>query len=99
MLHSIAKLAVTLNVDSVANHVVERFYSNRRIGSPRFSRRFQILGYHKVSPDLHPFFEPLHPQTFEKQMQFLSRYYNVLSLQELIARAGRSEVPEKAVAI
>ena len=89
MLHSIAKVAVTLNVDSVTNRFVERL----------FSRRFQILGYHKVSPDAHPFFEPLHPDIFEQQMQFLKSCYTVMSLTELVARAARRDVPERAVAI
>jgi peptidoglycan/xylan/chitin deacetylase (PgdA/CDA1 family) len=94
-----ARVAVTLNVDNVTNSVVERLYSNNRSASPHFSRRFQILGYHKVSPDAHPFFEPVHPDSFEQHMMFLSRCYRVMSLQELVARSVRGEVPERAVAI
>jgi peptidoglycan/xylan/chitin deacetylase (PgdA/CDA1 family) len=88
VLHSIAKVAVSLNLDAAANTVVERF-----------SRRFQILGYHKISKDPHPFFEPVHPEIFEKHMQFLKSCYNVIHLQELVARAKRGDVPERAVAI
>ena len=88
MLHSIAKVAVTLNVDSVTNILMERLYSNKRRASPHFSKRFQILGYHKVSADTHPFFEPVHPDLFEQQMQFLKACYRVMSLQELVSRAG-----------
>jgi peptidoglycan/xylan/chitin deacetylase (PgdA/CDA1 family) len=99
MLQSIAKLAVKLNVDTATNRVVERLYSNKRSASPHFSRRFQILGYHKVSPDAHPFFAPLHPEAFEQQMYFLSTCYRVMSLQELVARSMRRAVPERAVAI
>src|SRR5262245_4880809 len=99
MLHSIAKLAVTLNVDNVTNTLLERLYSNKRSASPRFSRRFQILGYHKVSPEAHPFFEPVHPEIFEQQMQFLKSCYTVMNLQELIARSLRGELPERAVVI
>src|SRR5262245_54886386 len=99
MLHSIAKVAATLNVDTVTNTLVERLYSNKRGASPHFSRRFQILGYHKVSPDQHPFFEPLHPDTFEQQMRFLKSCYTVLSLAELVSRSMRGDVPERAVAI
>src|SRR5262249_51726647 len=61
--------------------------------------RFQILGYHKVSPDPHPFFAPVAPEVFEKHMQFLQRCYSVMSLQELVNRATRGDVPERAVAI
>ena len=99
MLHSIAKVAVSLNVDGVTNNLVERLYTNKRKVSPHLSRRFQILGYHKVSPDEHPFFEPLPPDIFEKQMQFLKSCYRVMSLQELVDRSARGEVPERAVAI
>jgi peptidoglycan/xylan/chitin deacetylase (PgdA/CDA1 family) len=99
MLQSIAKVAVTLNLDGMTNSLMERFYSNKRPVSARFSRRFQILGYHKVSPDSHPFFAPLHPEIFEQQMQFLKSCYRVLSLQELVERTMRGEVPQRAVAI
>src|SRR5215471_1045413 len=88
MLQSIAKVAVSLNLDRAANTVVERF-----------SRRFQILGYHKVSPDPHPFFAPVRPEVFEKQMRLLKAFYEVLPLQELVMRARRGDVPERAVAI
>jgi len=99
MLQSVAKLAVTLNLDGMANSLVERCYTNRRSVSPHFSRRFQILGYHKVSHDPHPSFEPLHPEVFERQMQFLKSCYRVMSLQELVERSTRGEVPQRAVAI
>jgi len=88
MIQSVAKIAVTLNVDDLANSVVERF-----------SRRFQILTYHKVSPDEHPFFEPTHPTIFEKQMQFLKQCYQVLPLTELVERSQVGEIPNRAVAI
>src|SRR5437867_628433 len=99
MLYSFAKVAVTLNVDGVANTVVERFYRNARGTNRRFSRRFQILGYHKVSPDKHPYFEPILPDIFEQQMQFLKRCYRVMGLQELVERSQRGDVPERSVAV
>jgi peptidoglycan/xylan/chitin deacetylase (PgdA/CDA1 family) len=88
MLHSIAKVAVSLNLDGATNSVVDRF-----------SRRFQILVYHKVSPDQHPFFAPVQPEVFEQQMHFLRRCYKVMRLGELVDRAAHGDVPEKAVAI
>jgi peptidoglycan/xylan/chitin deacetylase (PgdA/CDA1 family) len=99
MRHSIAKVAVNLKVDSVTNSVLERLYRNSFRTSPHLMRRFQILGYHKVAPDDHPFFAPLHPDVFEQQMRFLKNCYNVMSLRELVARINRRDVPEKAVAI
>jgi peptidoglycan/xylan/chitin deacetylase (PgdA/CDA1 family) len=99
MLRSLAKVAVTLNVDSLANTVVERFYRNSPAASRRLSRRFQILGYHKVSPDPHPFFAPITPELFETQMQFLKSCYRVMRLDELVARNAKGDLPDRAVAI
>ena len=46
-------------------HCVEALYSNARNAQHRFARRFQVLEYHKVSTDPHPFFAPVHPAVFE----------------------------------
>jgi peptidoglycan/xylan/chitin deacetylase (PgdA/CDA1 family) len=99
MLRSVAKIAVHLDLDNLANRCVEALYSNARSAQHRFARRFQVLEYHKVSTDPHPFFAPVHPAVFEKQMQFLSRCYKVMPLLELVERNQRGEVPERAVAI
>jgi peptidoglycan/xylan/chitin deacetylase (PgdA/CDA1 family) len=89
LLKSIAKRAVRLNIDRVANLCFEK----------ALRPRFQIIGYHKVSPDPHPFFEPVEPAVFEQQMQFLKDSYNVVELQELVARSQQGQLPERAVAI
>jgi peptidoglycan/xylan/chitin deacetylase (PgdA/CDA1 family) len=99
MLQSVAKLAVTLNVDRMANSVVERFYGNAPGTDRRLLRRFQIVGYHKVSLDIHPFFEPVHPEIFEQQMRFLKSCYKVMSLRELMERSRLGDVPARSVAI
>ena len=99
MLRSLARIAVHLDIDNAANRVVEGFYSNSRAATDRFARRFQVLAYHKVSPDPHPFFEPEHPEIFEQHMQFLSRCYRVMPLLELVERNHRGDVPDRAVAI
>src|SRR5437016_5510136 len=99
MLRSMAKIAVRLDVDNAANRIVEGFYCNSRHVASRLARRFQILAYHKVSPDPHPFFEPVHPDVFEKQIEFLGRYYRVMPLLELVERSGKGDVPAGAVAI
>jgi len=99
MLRSIAKMAVTLNVDRMTNAVVERFYRSSAHGGGRLSRRFQILGYHKISPDPHPFFAPVSPALFESQMQFFKSCYRVMRLEELIKRSRRGDLPDRAVAI
>jgi len=78
---------------------MEGFYSNARRTSPRWTRRFQVLAYHKVSADPHPFFAPVHPAIFDQQMKFLSRCYRVMSLLEIVERSRRGDIPEGAVAI
>jgi len=99
MLRSVAKVAVTLNADRLANGVVERFYTNDCRVSRRFLRRFQILCYHKVSTDPHPYFPPVTPDVFEQQMRFLKSCYRVLGLRELMERSQRGDVPTCSVAI
>lgn len=99
MLHSVAKVAAALKVDRVTNSLVERWYSNKRTRSSHFARRFQILGYHKVSSEEHPFFPPVTPEIFDQQMKFLNNCYQVMSLQDLVARTLRGDIPERAVAI
>src|SRR5688500_2252794 len=98
MMESLAKIAVSLNMDGMGNMLMERLY---RTGSRnnRFSRRFQVLAFHKVSPEDHPFFGPVHPSVFEQYVQFLHERYNVLDLAELVERSQRGDVPERAVAI
>src|SRR5215813_5180021 len=98
MLRALARLAVGLDIDTVANHFIETFYSGTR-SAGRLSSRFQILIYHKVSPDRHPYYEPVDPDAFEQQMRFLSRCYKVMDLLELVERSRKCAVPAGAVAI
>lgn len=99
MLTALAKVAATLNVDHVANKVMERLYRNAPQAQGSFTRRFQILTYHKVSTDPDPLFAPLHPSIFEEQMRFLKKYYNVLPLAETVERCRRGTLPARAVVI
>jgi peptidoglycan/xylan/chitin deacetylase (PgdA/CDA1 family) len=99
MLYSIAKIAAAFNLDGVANSVIERFYVNVPRVEGRFSRRYQILTYHKVSSEIHPFFGPTDPTSFENQMRFLKEYYNVLPLVEIVERCRHGDLPARAVAI
>jgi peptidoglycan/xylan/chitin deacetylase (PgdA/CDA1 family) len=96
---SLAKLAVKLDLDNAANRILERRYTTGPEAKPARSRRFQILAYHKVSADPHPFFEPVHPAVFDQQMWFLKRCYRVMDLMELVDRSRRGDVPDRAVAI
>jgi peptidoglycan/xylan/chitin deacetylase (PgdA/CDA1 family) len=99
MLHSLARIAVRLDIDNIANRVMEGFYRNGRSVRSRFSRRFQILAFHKVSPDPHPYFEPVHPIIFERYAEFLHRNYRVMHLDELVVRSRHGDIPDRAVAI
>lgn len=99
MMHSLARMAVGLNLDDVANRFLERLYKNKSGPGSRLSRRFQILIYHKISPETHPFFEPTHPAIFEQHVQFLKGCYTVMPLSEVVERSQRGDVPERAVAI
>ena len=99
MLRSMAKIAARLDVDNAANRIIEGLYRNSRHVASRLARRFQVLAYHKVSPDPHPFFEPDHPKAFEQHMRFLSRCYRVMPLVELVERNRRGDIPHRAVAI
>jgi peptidoglycan/xylan/chitin deacetylase (PgdA/CDA1 family) len=96
---TLAKLAVNLDIDTAVNRVMEGLYTNTPDATPRLARRFQVLCYHKVSPDPHPFFEPIAPEIFEQQMKFLSRCYRVMPLMELMERNRRGDIPDRAVAI
>ena len=99
MLRSLAKIAVHLDLDNAANRLMDAIYSNSHHAGHPLARRFQVLAYHKVSPDPHPFFEPVHPALFEQQMQFLSRCYRVMPLLEIVKRNVCGDVPDRAVAI
>src|SRR5688572_10344539 len=99
MLATLARIAAHLDADNAANMIIENFYSNASNVVPRLARRFQVLVYHKVSLDPHPFFKPVRPDVFEQQMQFLQRCYRVLPLMELVERSRNADLPDRAVAI
>jgi len=62
-------------------------------------RRFLILCYHRVNDDAHPFFTGTPVALFRRQMETLRRYFTVLSLEDLAARAREHDLPENGVAI
>ena len=69
------------------------FIVNRRNSS------FQILCYHRVNDDHHPFFGGVPVETFSAQMEQIGKYCRVLPLEELVERMRRRDVPDRAVAI
>lgn len=96
MLQPLARLSARLNMDGLANSVIERIYASTKNGR---NRRFQILTYHKVSNDPHPYFEPVTPAVFEQQAAFLKSCYRVMDLAELVESSQRGSIPDRAVAI
>jgi peptidoglycan/xylan/chitin deacetylase (PgdA/CDA1 family) len=74
-----------------------------KVSFPFIKRRkhssFQILQYHRTNDQKDQIFSGVPVKVFEKQMEGLSRYYNVYPLEELVERAIRKEIPPRAVAI
>ncbi len=100
----LARTLSSSGLDRAASSLAESLYRNESVREASQhrrwrARRFQILTYHKVSPDSHPFFPPLHPSLFDQQMAFLKETHQVFFLDELVERQQRGEVPERAVAI
>lgn len=90
LIRELAAVFGVLHADDLLNAVLEW---------PKNRRRYQVLCYHKVSRDPHPFFRPLDPEDFERQVLFLKEHYTVLDLEELIDRSIRGDIPPKGVAI
>jgi peptidoglycan/xylan/chitin deacetylase (PgdA/CDA1 family) len=86
----VAGFFANLAFDDILNRVIEQ---------PAGCRRFQVLVYHKVSHDPHPYYAPLSPEKFEEQIAFLRRHYRIFDLEELVQRSMRGEIPKMAVAI
>ena len=85
-----------IGTDNVLNAVLERLvyrdYDADAVPVKQWrSRRFQILVYHRMSPDPHPFFPPVHPGLFERQLRILKRFYRVMDL----ARTRRTKLQKK----
>ena len=60
---------------------------------------YQILLYHRVNDDRDPFFGGVPVKVFERQMEMLTNYFNVLPLEELMERVTKADVPPNAIAI
>lgn len=61
--------------------------------------KFQILLYHRVNDDNDPFFGGTHVKVFENHMAIISKYFNVIPLDELVDRAINNDLPSNAIAI
>lgn len=77
---------------------------NGRPVFPYFSRRsqpnFQILTYHRFVAANDPFFAGMPVEVFDRQIRFLSRYYQVVDLGQLMRRLDEGgEIPPNVVAL
>ena len=76
---------------------------NRRLTFPYVRRqrkpKFEILRYHRVNDENDPIFGAVPVKMFQKQMELLSKYFNVLPLEELVERTLHRDIPPAAVAI
>lgn len=59
----------------------------------------RILGYHRVNDECDPFLPATPVNAFERQIQFVARYYRVVSLAELLKRLDECEPVGHTVAI
>src|SRR5215467_4075836 len=85
------------------NYLQLKINSNSRIIFPyikkRTTKNFQILTYHRVNDDNDPFFTGMKIDTFEKHMEYLSDYYDIMSLEEIIDRMKYNDIPDDTIAI
>lgn len=62
-------------------------------------RNFQILVYHRVSEQKDIYFPPISVKVFEGQMRHLSRYFNVLRLEDAVSMMIKGELVENAMVV
>jgi peptidoglycan/xylan/chitin deacetylase (PgdA/CDA1 family) len=86
--------------------IVNRFrFKDRTEGtrSPFFTvrrpRNIQILAYHRVNDDKDPFFPAMPIKSFARQMEILSKYFTVCSLNRVLQNIKSGDIPENAVAV
>jgi peptidoglycan/xylan/chitin deacetylase (PgdA/CDA1 family) len=45
-----------------------------------------ILAYHRVAPTPDPFYQPIHPNLFRRQIQLIKSHFVIISLEEFVVR-------------
>lgn len=63
------------------------------------TKQYQVLVYHDVGPSCNGIYDPVSPGVFEAQMEVLSKYCNVCSIENLLDAATRDSLPPFAVGI
>src|SRR5574341_604156 len=60
---------------------------------------YQVLTYHRVNDDGDPFFAAVPTAVFEREIAYIARTYQVLTVEELADRTRRGDLPRNALAI
>ena len=83
-----AKLYWNLGLSSVAKRVSRRYQvSDNGFGlKPRAAASARIFCYHRVNNNEDPFFPAMPVEQFDQQIEYISRYHNVVSLRDLLTR-------------
>jgi len=68
-------------------------------GRTRVDGRFQILTYHRVGAAADPLVRAVVPAVFERQMRYLRRHFQVLSLRALLQAVRQGQLPSRAIAV
>jgi len=96
-----SKILAIMNI--YINYIKLKRNSNRRITFPYIKKRrvknFQILTYHRINDDNDQFFTGMNIDIFEKHMKYLSDYYNIMPLEEIINCMKYNDIPDDVVAI
>jgi len=86
---------------SALNAVAEHFTLGQdgRCGPVRSKPSVQILTYHRVNDDNDPFFPSTPTEFFQQQMEYISRNFRVMAVEEIVERMDAETLPRNAVAI
>src|SRR5215471_15791024 len=94
---------VLMLVNIIINDIQLVRYSDSIINLPcirrRKSKNFQILTYHRINDDNDHFFTGMNINIFEKHMEYLSNYYNIMPLEEIVNCMKCNDIPDNVVAI
>lgn len=107
LLRFIAELLVRTGFMPIVLFIADRWtFKNKSNGPHPFNFvkktngfHYQVLLYHRVNDEKNPISGSIPVKVFRKQMEVLSRYFNVLTLEELVNLSLRREIPPKAIAI
>src|SRR5262245_24688944 len=90
-------------INFVINNIKLNKNTKKNIDFPYIKRRdsknFQILTYHRINNDNDQFFTGMRVDIFEKHIEYLSNYYNILSLEDMINCMKSNDIKDNAIVI